>query len=155
MFIAPASQAYQVSGAVLEVTESKIVVEKNQERWEIARDKETKGDKNIKKGDRVTIQYILRANEVKHSDRGTSTSRTASPLATPIERDAVISDDFKGKADVIEALVTVVRSKGYRCDSVTRVGVSLFSRAIHLGCNQFRYRYDVEDKGGNWTVTVK
>ena len=65
MLVGTAAYAYQVTGPVLEVTDTKIVVEKDKEKWEIARDKETKGDKNIKKGDRVTIQYRMTATEIE------------------------------------------------------------------------------------------
>ena len=65
MLLGTAAYAYQVTGPVLDVTDTKIVVEKDKERWEIARDKETKGDKNIKKGDRVTIQYRMTATEIE------------------------------------------------------------------------------------------
>ncbi len=65
MLLGTAAYAYQVTGPVLEVSDSKIVVEKGKERWEIARDKETKGDKNIKKGDRVTVQYNMTATEIE------------------------------------------------------------------------------------------
>ena len=65
MFLASAAYAYQVTGPVLEVTDTKIVVEKGKEKWEIARDKETKGGKDIKKGDRVTIQYRMTATEIE------------------------------------------------------------------------------------------
>ena len=65
MLLGTAAYAYQVTGPVLEVTDTKIIVEKDKEKWEIARDKETKGDKNIKKGDRVTIQYRMTATEIE------------------------------------------------------------------------------------------
>ena len=65
MLLGTAAYAYQVTGPVLEVTDTKIVVEKDKEKWEVARDKETKGDKNIKKGDRVTIQYRMTATEIE------------------------------------------------------------------------------------------
>lgn len=65
MFLATAAYAYQVTGPVLEVTDTKIVVEKGKEKWEIARDKETKGGKDIKKGDRVTVQYRMTATEIE------------------------------------------------------------------------------------------
>ena len=65
MLVGTAAYAYQVTGPVLDVTDTKIVVEKDKEKWEIARDKETKGDKNIKKGDRVTIQYRMTATEIE------------------------------------------------------------------------------------------
>jgi len=65
MLVGSAAYAYQVTGPVLEVTDTKIVVEKDKERWEVARDKDTKGDKNIKKGDRVTIQYNMTATSIE------------------------------------------------------------------------------------------
>lgn len=65
MWVGTAAYAYQVTGPVLDVTDAKIVVEKDKEKWEIARDKETKGDKNIKKGDRVTIQYRMTATDIE------------------------------------------------------------------------------------------
>jgi hypothetical protein len=66
MLFAGAALAYQVTGPVLDVTDTKIVVEKNKEKWEIARDKDTKGAKDIKKGDRVTVQYTMTATEIEN-----------------------------------------------------------------------------------------
>lgn len=63
---AGAAMAYQVTGPVLDVSDTKIVVDKNGEKHEIARDKNTKGDKNIKKGDRVTVQYTMTATEIEN-----------------------------------------------------------------------------------------
>jgi len=63
--LSSAAYAYQVTGPVLEVTDTKIIVEKDKEKWEIARDKDTKGAKDIKKGDRVTIQYRMTATEIE------------------------------------------------------------------------------------------
>lgn len=66
MMFGGAALAYQVTGPVLDVTDSKIVVEKGKEKWEIARDKDTKGAKDIKKGDRVTVQYNMTATEIEN-----------------------------------------------------------------------------------------
>ena len=68
MLVAPAALAYQVTGPVLEVTDSKIVVEKDKEKWEIARDKDTKVTGDLKKGSRVTIQYRMTATAVEVRD---------------------------------------------------------------------------------------
>ncbi len=60
--------AYQVTGPVLEVTDSKIVVEKGKEKWEIARTPGTviKGD--IKKGSKVTVEYTMSAVKIEGKD---------------------------------------------------------------------------------------
>jgi phosphate-selective porin len=65
MLLSSAAYAYQVTGPVLEVTDTKIVVDKNGEKHEIARNKDTKGDKNIKKGDRVTVEYNMIATKIE------------------------------------------------------------------------------------------
>jgi hypothetical protein len=70
MLVSGAAFAYQVTGPVLEVTDSKIVVEKDKEKWEIARDKDTKVKGDLKKGSRVTIQYKMTATEVEVKDAG-------------------------------------------------------------------------------------
>ena len=69
MLVTPAALAYQVTGPVLDVTDSKIVVEKDKEKWEIARDKDTKVTGDLKKGSRVTVQYRMIANSVEVKDK--------------------------------------------------------------------------------------
>ena len=68
MLIVPAAMAYQVTGPVLEVTDTKIVVEKDKEKWEIARDKDTKVTGELKNGARVTIQYRMTATSIEAKD---------------------------------------------------------------------------------------
>ena len=63
-----AALAYQVTGPVLEVTDTKIVVEKDKEKWEIARDKDTKVTGDLKKGSRVTVQYTMTAKSIEVRD---------------------------------------------------------------------------------------
>jgi hypothetical protein len=65
VLVVPAALAYQVTGPVLEVTDSKIVVEKGKEKWEIARDKDTKVTGELSKGSKVTIQYRMTATSIE------------------------------------------------------------------------------------------
>ena len=58
------AKAYQVTGPVLEVSDSVIVVQKGEQKWQIALDKSTKGDKP-KVGDKVTIYYSMTATEIE------------------------------------------------------------------------------------------
>ncbi len=57
--------AYQVTGPVLEVTDSKIVVQKGKDKWEIARDASTKVTGDLKVGSKVTIEYKMTATSVE------------------------------------------------------------------------------------------
>lgn len=65
MLLAPAAMAYQVTGPVLEVTDTTIVVQKGKEKWELARDKDTKGADAVKKGDKVTVEYRMTATSIE------------------------------------------------------------------------------------------
>ena len=62
---APAAKSYQVTGPILELTDTKIVVEtKDKEKWEIARSADTKVTGELKVGAKVTIEYTMTAKAV-------------------------------------------------------------------------------------------
>lgn len=58
-------KTYQVTGPVLEVTDTTITIEKDKEKWQVARDKETKVTGDIKPGAKVTIQYRMSATTIE------------------------------------------------------------------------------------------
>ena len=55
---------YQVTGPVLEVTDTKIVVQKDAEKWELIRTPDTKVAGDLKVGGKVTITYTMTAKSV-------------------------------------------------------------------------------------------
>jgi hypothetical protein len=55
---------YQVTGPIVEITPGKIVVQKNDEKWEIARDANTKVQGDLKVGAKVTIRYRMSATKI-------------------------------------------------------------------------------------------
>lgn len=61
-------KTYQVTGPVLEVTDNMIAVQKGKERWEVARDKDTKVTGDLKVGAKVTIEYKMTATKVEVKD---------------------------------------------------------------------------------------
>jgi hypothetical protein len=65
-FAAPSAKTYQVTGQVMEVTDKTIVVQKGDERWEVARDENTKVKGAIKVGQKVTIHYRMIATTVEN-----------------------------------------------------------------------------------------
>src|ERR1700687_3536095 len=66
---------YQVTGEVVEVSDSMIVVMKGKERFEIARDAGTKVEGALAKGSKVTIKYKMTATSVEvKADKATSKS---------------------------------------------------------------------------------
>ncbi|MBI5612420.1 MAG: hypothetical protein HY942_05065 [Gammaproteobacteria bacterium] len=68
LLVAPAALAYQVTGPVVEVTDTKIVVDKDGEKHEMAVTKDTKGAGKVKKGDKVTVQYKMTATSIEVKD---------------------------------------------------------------------------------------
>jgi hypothetical protein len=64
-FTAVAADKYQVTGPVIEVTDSKIVVEKGKERHEFIRSPETKVTGDLKVGAKVTVMYTMTAASVE------------------------------------------------------------------------------------------
>jgi len=63
--VSPQAKTYQVTGEVLELADTTIVVQKGEDRWQVARDKGTKVTGDLKVGARVTIQYRCVATDVE------------------------------------------------------------------------------------------
>jgi hypothetical protein len=68
--LASSAWAYQVTGPVLELTDSKIVVQKGKEKWEIARTPDTKVTGDLKVGAKVTIEYTMAAKSIEAKGKG-------------------------------------------------------------------------------------
>ncbi len=59
------TKEYQVTGPVLEMNDSMIAVQKGKDRWEIARDANTKMSGEVKVGDKVTVHYTMTAIDIE------------------------------------------------------------------------------------------
>lgn len=70
-----AGTSYQATGPILELTDSKIVIQKDTEKWEIARTSDTKVTGELKVGAKVTIHYTMTATSVE--------AKPAKTVATP------------------------------------------------------------------------
>jgi hypothetical protein len=55
----------------------------------------------------------------------------------------------------LNKLITLVHYNGYRCDSISAARPGIFHHGYELVCNNFTYTYWIEDKGGQWAVTVE
>ena len=79
MAIAAGPREYQVTGPVLDVTDDIITVEKDKEKWQIARTKDTKVTGDLKKGSRVTVYYRMTASSVEVKDAGKGKADAKAP----------------------------------------------------------------------------
>jgi hypothetical protein len=78
--VAAEPRSYQVTGPVLDVTNDVITVEKDKEKWEIGRTKDTKVTGDLKKGSRVTIHYRMNATKVEIKDGAKAKSESKSTI---------------------------------------------------------------------------
>jgi hypothetical protein len=79
---AAGGKTYQVTGTVVEVTTTKIVVQKGTERLELDVGPETKLHGELKAGDKVTITYTMTASKID-AGGGLIKFGTPAPAATP------------------------------------------------------------------------
>ncbi len=60
-----AGKTYQVTGPVVDVTDSAIIVQKGKEKWEIAKDASTQVKGDLQKGAKVTVEYTMSATSIE------------------------------------------------------------------------------------------
>lgn len=63
--VAFAGKTYQFTGKVLEIKDNVIVVDKSGEKFEMAKDANTKVKGDLKVGTKVTVKYESRAAEIE------------------------------------------------------------------------------------------
>ncbi len=61
---AASPKTYQVTGDVLQVSDTVIVVQKGDEKWEIERTSDTKIEGTVKVGQKVTVHYTMTAKSI-------------------------------------------------------------------------------------------
>jgi hypothetical protein len=74
-------KTYQVTGPVLEVKDNSIVVQKGKEKWEIARDKDTKVKGDLKVGSKVTVEYKMTATSIDVKEAGKAAPKKSEKTA--------------------------------------------------------------------------
>ena len=81
-------QDYQVTGPIAELNDTMIVIEKGakKERFELARDANTKASGEMKVGDKVTVHYTMTATNIEvkpaKAEKGAK-KEAAKPAASP------------------------------------------------------------------------
>lgn len=76
------AKTYEVTGPVLEVNDSMIVVQKGKDRWEVNRDANTKVAGDVKVGDKVHITYTMSATDIEVKP-GKGKKKEAAAAPTP------------------------------------------------------------------------
>jgi hypothetical protein len=66
--LAKAPKKYQVTGQVLEINDDTIVIQKGEEKWELAKEAATKVEGKLAVGAKVTIHYTMTAATIEVKD---------------------------------------------------------------------------------------
>ena len=94
-FAEEAPNKYQVTGPIVELTDTKIVLMKGKDKWELARNADTKVTGELKVGAKVTIEYSMTAKTIEAKDDKAKTpakddkSKAPEKLKTPAATGAI------------------------------------------------------------------
>lgn len=89
-------------------------------------------------------------NEVRSEEKNTVRFKNIAHL---VEDDAVINEQIS--EGLLKELIVFTKSSGYKCDTVSSARPFVNDEGYNLKCNNYRYEYEIQDKGGNITITVK
>jgi hypothetical protein len=72
-----------------------------------------------------------------------------------VERGAKIDAKLKGEVKLVGGLVSLVKARGYQCDTISAIKPFSTDDGFNLACNHFGQRYEIENRSGDWAVSVK
>jgi hypothetical protein len=75
----PPKADYQWTGTVLESDGDHLVVQKGEEKWEFAVDKDTKVTGTLKAGAKVTVKYMMKATGVEVKEEAKKEPKKEAP----------------------------------------------------------------------------
>lgn len=98
----------------------------------------------------VTLFVIKCASNLKNSPSSDSPSEVSQrePNSNHVSSDVSIT---QSQAD---AVVKLIQAYGFSCNSLSSAIQSSYDGSFSVTCNNWQYRYDIADIGGNWVVTV-
>ena len=76
-------------------------------------------------------------------------------IAALLSSQANANDDLSNNTAVREAAKRLINAYGYSCNRIDHVIPFVFSGGFNVVCDNYRYAYTIEDKGGNIIVKVK
>ena len=67
---------------------------------------------------------------------------------------SVVAEFERVTMEQVKAAQTMIQLNGYTCDTVDQMQPFILGGGFNVYCNNWRYSYELEDKGGRWIVTV-
>ncbi|WP_368568499.1 hypothetical protein [Acinetobacter nosocomialis] len=100
-----------------------------------------------------TFNFICGRDKKINERREDSVKQSFGNLQYKIEPEAVINS--KIDEDILSQLILAVLVNGYKCDTVSSAIPYIRGGGYTMQCNNYQYKYEIEDKGGNIVVNVK
>ncbi len=90
-----------------------------------------------------------------YAREATKTTKKQAITHPLLESEVNLPKGVEEHPEVIPQMVKLIRLTGYKCDSISAIREMMLSRGFAVVCNNFNYEYEIEDKGGNWVVTLQ
>lgn len=100
-----------------------------------------------------TFNFICGKDKKSNEGREDSVKQSFGKLQYKIEPEAVINS--KIDEEILSQLILAVLMNGYKCDSVSSAIPYIRGGGYTMQCNNYQYKYEIEDKGGSIMVEVK
>ncbi|MGF1819067.1 hypothetical protein [Vibrio alginolyticus] len=100
----------------------------------------------------LTIMGEIQQKEASQGKQPTRKQAFTHPL---LESGANVPKGIKENPEAINQLTEIISLDGYKCNTVSGIVEMSFSRGFSVWCNNHNYEYEIEDKGGNWVVTLQ
>ena len=110
-----------------------------------------------------THQCVMPTSPVPPARRARPPGNTARPApapsadtpVVPIEPDAVINNDLRKNAKLLNELAKFATEDGHPCAAISAAQADVASRRFKLVCDHSAHTYDIEAKGGHWIVKAQ
>lgn len=114
----------------------------------VAQENEVKEATTIEKVNEETNEVKIKKETSDEAD-----SQRFGKIQYKVEKEAVINS--KIDEGILSQLILAVLVNGYKCDSVSSAIPYIRGGGYTMQCNNYQYKYEIEDKGGSIMVEVK
>ncbi|EPR9359600.1 hypothetical protein RBI11_11110 [Acinetobacter baumannii] len=114
----------------------------------VAQENEVKEATTIEKVNEETNEVKIKEETSDEAD-----SQRFGKIQYKVEKEAVINS--KIDEGILSQLILAVLVNGYKCDSVSSAIPYIRGGGYTMQCNNYQYKYEIEDKGGSIIVEVK
>ncbi|EPS3428845.1 hypothetical protein ACVD55_000227 [Vibrio alginolyticus] len=105
----------------------------------------------------IILLALMVMGEIQQKEASDNTHTTRKQTFTHplLESEANVPEGIQENPEAINQLIDIIGLYGYKCNTVSGIVEMAFTRGFSVWCNNHNYAYEIEDKGGNWVVTLQ